>query len=191
MKKRTPKPLLTICYCCLSMLATAQEKALTSIYPELKKPVVSLQALELTAANTGSEIAIYAICSQSKRGTAEVYITRPYQLKSADNTRLDVAVNKQGFSKNQFAVLYKGNNTQFLDKKAFTRMSVAKSLQLASVPLTPAENSANVLYKLEGLEPGLTYFWRVSRETSTAWEATETLRVEAPTCPVDNYISPK
>jgi len=41
---------------------------------------------------------------------------------------------------------------------------------------------------LERLEPGVNYYWRVLRRKGAVWVASETGRVEAPTCPVDRVI---
>lgn len=50
-----------------------------------------------------------------------------------------------------------------------------------SAPLEPNASAGT----LERLEPGVNYYWRVLRRKGAAWVASETGRLEAPTCPVD------
>ena len=53
-----------------------------------------------------------------------------------------------------------------------------------SAPLEPSVSTGT----LERLEPGVNYYWRVLRRKGAVWVASETGRVEAPTCPVDRVI---
>lgn len=53
------------------------------------------------------------------------------------------------------------------------------------------ERTALVGVQVEGLEPGLNYFWRVVIEVQGRRETSEVIRCQAPTCPVDQRLSPK
>ena len=41
---------------------------------------------------------------------------------------------------------------------------------------------------LDGLVPGLNYYWRVLRRTEAGWAPSGTARFEAPICPVDSML---
>ena len=112
-------------------------------------------------------------------------------MRSSDNLRLDVSVFKKGFETNKFALLYKSKQTRIMDQKLFPKRQMANALNLTAMDVSQVEANQNVLYKLEGLEPGLTYFWRVLRENKDTWETSEVIRITAPTCPLDNYLEPK
>lgn len=171
--------------CTLSTCLSAQDIKMTSAFPELKKPIVLMPATESTQPPS-TDYTIVADCSPTKPGVAEVIIRRPAQMKSTDNIRVDVTVFKDGFANNKFAVLYKSKKMKAFEQEKFDRAQLTKALDLNTATLSKAEQNNQVIYKLEGLESGLNYFWRISKEGKDSWEATEVIRIEAPTCPVDS-----
>jgi hypothetical protein len=66
----------------------------------------------------------------------------------------------------------------------------ARSKQLAALPLTvvevrQAEDSAAVTATVEGLEPGLNYFFRLVTPVGGRSVTSEVVRIQAPVCPAD------
>jgi len=47
------------------------------------------------------------------------------------------------------------------------------------------KKTGSITIELEGLEPGLTYFWRVCTLNEDGWIPSEIIRCEAPICPAD------
>jgi hypothetical protein len=68
--------------------------------------------------------------------------------------------------------------TAFPEGFATGRYSVASGLE-------PDRSSG----LLERMEPGVNYYWRVLRRSGDGWDASDTARFEAPTCPVDSAVA--
>lgn len=172
----------------LSFCAQAQQKGILDEYPELKRPVVERQAAD--AAPAGSAVKITAVCSQTKPGVVEVYLEWPGQMQAAENLRVDITYFKKGFNSNRYAILYplqSAKKARVADPKLARQLESVSGLELQSVSMTRGEAGQNAVLQLEGLDPGKTYFWRISQRAERNWLADEVIRIEAPTCPVD-YI---
>lgn len=117
---------------------------------------------------------------------------------------LEVTVYKDGFDKQKFAALPSlRREGRFLVRQssAASQRRTTGLDQLVVVDITPLSEPSDparfdpsrrragrfsyVAVRVEGLEPGLNYFWRVSSETGDRQAAGAIVRCQAPVCPAD------
>lgn len=164
-----------------------QRKGIMVEYPELKNPVVAARGAAVDSSLSGP--IIFALCSQTKPRTAEAYVQWPAaQLKSFDKMRLDVTFYKQGFNTNRYAIIWplqQNKKARLADPKMAQSPEVMAGLELEVISMSRGDAGQPAVLKLEGLDPGKTYYWRVLRQGQRDWQSSEVIRIEAPTCPVD------
>jgi hypothetical protein len=141
-------------------------------------------------------------CSYEKPGTAVAEIrwkatSRGALLaESLNQQRLDVTVYKDGFARKRFATVQPASATRGLSTfsaEPGVPLPAALHLRVVSVRMPGAAAGSSAerglspqaeTVRVEGLEPGINYFWRLAGAPGSA--STQTVRCQAPTCPVDN-----
>lgn len=168
--------------------AQGQRKGILAEYPELKNPVVAQRGAVADADSVLSGPQIIVVCSTTKARTAEAIIQWPGQMRSFEQLRLDVSFYKQGFANNRYAILWpmeKSRKARVVDQKMQQSRELSAGLELTVLDMARGDAGQGAQLKLEGLDPGKTYFWRLLRKGQRDWQSSEVIRIEAPTCPVD------
>ena len=103
------------------------------------------------------------------------------------NLRLDVTVYKGGFENQMFATLWpfeRGRTFETRDTRLPDRPDKAMvNLKLTDVQ-TPAQQSVTTV-AIDGLEPGVLYFWRLLTRAPQGWTPIGFARASGPVCPND------
>ena len=144
----------------------------------------------------GLECKVY--CSPTKLRTPIAELTWVAADKSLDRQGLEVTVYKNGFEKGPFArLLLIERGQKFTLQKTPRYTSGGRTPGLDSLFITEvrtredrlSQRSINIAtVQVEGLEPGLNYYWRVVSKVSGKWLASKTVqavRCQAPVCPAD------
>lgn len=111
---------------------------------------------------------------------------------------VEVTVYKDGFSRGRFANLFsvrEGQSFSMQDSQNLnTRIPGLDRLTILNVRPVGSRDATDrafdgpsnmVAVEIEGLEPGLNYFWRVTSAAADRKLTSEIIRCQAPTCPVD------
>lgn len=127
-------------------------------------------------------------CSTEKLRTSVAELTWRSTEARLSTSRIEVTIYKDGFKNGNYSALVSSKG-----ERSF-RPSQAKQTH----PLVPAlsklvvleakglkERPGVVAVRIEGLEPGLNYFWRVVSTTNERLLAEGTAKCQAPTCPAD------
>lgn len=178
---------------------------------------VSVRNLKVYAASPDVNRSIpecVTYCSRDKLGVSVAEIRwkvsdkplAPEAMRSAlEQQSLEVTVYKEGFEKDSFAILshlapgqrftlravegrpatLPGVQRLVLTEVATSREPTKSDLRLRNTHDGKAES---VTAKVEGLEFGVNYFWRVRSGNTNV--VSETVRCQAATCPVD-YVNPR
>ena len=149
---------------------------------------VSSLPLSAEAQESSTVLECRVFCSTEKLRTSVVELTWRSTEARLSTSRIEVTVYKDGFKNGNYSALGSRKG-----ERSF-RPSQAKQTQ----PLVPAlsklvvleakglkERSGVVAVRIEGLEPGLNYFWRVISTTTGRLLAEGTAKCQAPTCPAD------
>lgn len=112
--------------------------------------------------------------------------------------RIETTVYKTGFTQGDFAALplaggakpaAPGVKFARLDKTSGKKLPPSLELKVTKAELAGTPKAKGVL-RAEGLEPGLTYFWRFSSRVGNDWITSQTVRCQVPVCPVDSNLGP-
>jgi hypothetical protein len=135
------------------------------------------------------EFHVEVSCSEIKPRT----LVATLKWKGAKNIfarqRLDATIHKGGFKKDAFTSLWpikSDQKFQSISKVKNSNLSVSKSLYLNTVKadFDPEKETASV--KLEGLEPGVNYFWRIlTLVDEKGWISGAVVRTNGIICPAD------
>jgi hypothetical protein len=158
-----------------------------------------------TNARDSSGIQCKTYCDKFKPGTAFAELTMAApdanRAERSDQPQLEVTVFKDGFKSGNFAALSSLTNGTKFSMRSGAR-STDEEVGLESLVITDVRQgdgnpqsrglrseSNTVAVRIEGLEPGLNYFFRVppADDNARAASADEgaTIRCQAPICPVD------
>lgn len=103
-----------------------------------------------------------------------------------ENLRIDVAVTKQGLAAGRFAtiVLTEGGGATLVPNSDFSPTALELSVEPPVTQSGALERGGPLLaaVRVNGLAPGVNYFWRVRRAEGAI---TTTLRTETSSCPTD------
>ncbi len=179
------KFVLTLCGSLLLVMGlnAQDDREITEVYPELNLPIAQQRSL-----TQESTVEITAECSLLKPRTGLVTINWKEQQRSFAEYRLDLTTRKGGFDNELFATVWPiryGNESKLINRKRYPSEDLTRGLKLSTSAVNPSRNSSPSTVTLEGLEPGINYFWRVLRRDESGWTTSEVIRIEAPTCPVD------
>lgn len=108
--------------------------------------------------------------------------------------RLETTVYKDGFERGQFVAVQPSAQPAaraFQVQKAAQRAAMPKALTQLKV-VVPRRSQQRALssasaprMRVQGVEPGVNYFWRISFEANNAKQASTVIRCRAPICPSD------
>lgn len=129
---------------------------------------------------------IEVFCSQTKPRTGMAKLSWRTDKRLFSKQRLDVTVYKQGFEKDLYTILWPIRaEQQFQIPRSNKLEETSRALALNAVNVNVDEKQDSIVVKLEGLEPGLVYFWRVCTLSNKGWRQSSVVRCEAPVCPAD------
>ena len=136
-----------------------------------------------------SDLSVEVGCAEDdpRTGFADIgWSARPDLL---ERQRLDVTIYKDGFERGYFVVLPLGRTDDgFLHARPGQEMQeqpYGRALRLRVTDVGRPERQAAVSVRVEGLDAGLEYFWRVLTRTETGWVPSPIVRRSAPTCVAD------
>lgn len=125
-------------------------------------------------------------CSQTKPRTGIAELSWRTEKRLFNKQRLDVTVYKQGFEKDLYTILWPIRaEQQFQIPRSNKLEETSRALALNAVNVNVDEKQDSIVVKLEGLEPGLVYFWRICTLSNKGWRPSSVVRCEAPVCPAD------
>ena len=129
-------------------------------------------------------------CSEEKLRTPVAELTWRSTEARLSTSRIEVTVYKDGFQTGKYVALRstKGERSYQLPqvKQAQTQELIPALRELVVVEASSLRARPGVVaVRIEGLEPGLNYFWRVVSTTSGRQIAEGTTRCQAPVCPAD------
>jgi hypothetical protein len=131
---------------------------------------------------------VIAVCSATKARTIEIIVEWPTALKSFENLRIDISNTKQGFAQNRYAVLWpieKSKKMRLVKEELREKPDMLAELELDLVQVSKGSATQNAMLKLEGLEPGRVYYWRVLELKNREWQSDQIIRMDTPTCVAD------
>jgi len=123
-------------------------------------------------------------CSAERPGTAAATVRWSVKRAPLDSSRLQVTVYRNGFARGMYALFaVKGKKPlvpQFSDSSPHRDLTLpAYRLRAVRVP-SSADTAA---FRVDGLEDGITYYWRLAHVKSQTPAPGPAVRVDAPTCP--------
>lgn len=127
-------------------------------------------------------------CSEEKLRTPVAELVWRSSEARLKGQRIEVTVYKDGFAKGLYVALgtVKGERSVPFQKTRQYQEPIAALSKLVVVEtLTLREQPGMVAVRVEGLEPGLNYFWRVVTASNGRMMAGGTTRCQAPVCPAD------
>lgn len=127
-------------------------------------------------------------CSDEKLRTPVAELIWRSSEARLSSQRIEVTVYKDGFAKGLYVALrsVKGERSAALQRNRQYQEPVPALSQLVVVEtLSLREQPGMVAVRIEGLEPGLNYFWRVVTASDGRLVAGGTTRCQAPVCPAD------
>ena len=192
-------------------LAAAGCGATSSQAPPPAEPTVSTVAAasEIAASTSGVRLKCETYCNEERRGVVNARITWSGPAAAADaeavpqaplQERLETTVFNGGFEKGLFAAFPLLGPGERMETAPAVKQAMpdlpAYNLRIQSVergrqqvaPRTPGqeatvEPASSVV--IEGLEPGLSYTWRLLVQTGAGKSVSETVTCMAPVCPAD------
>lgn len=187
MKSSTVLLKLFVLFLLLTLIITCGTKPPNNNAPN-GTPVLDRPVLEM---DTGfiSNFHIEVFCSDVKLRTGNALLTWNSEEKYFDKQRLDLTIYKNGFEINIFTTLWPlKENQEFQTTKMVELPNRVdnQSLFLNTIAVDINKQEKSVLVELEGLTPGLTYFWRILTLTKKGWVPGIIIRSEAPVCPSDS-----
>ncbi len=171
-------------FCFLLLPMQAQKIEITAEYPELTLPVVQARSSVLEA--SGIEITVECSRFKPRTGIATIKWIEPQ--RSLADRRLDLAVHKEAFENELFATVWPieyGKESRLYNRTRYPNEALTRGLRLTTSEVNPSRGGSASTVKLEGLEPGLNYFWRVLKRDANGWISEGVIRIQAPTCPAD------
>lgn len=129
-------------------------------------------------------------CSEEKLRTPVAELTWRSTEARLRTSRIEVTVYKDGFQTGKYVALgsTKGERSYQLPqvKQVQTQELIPALRELVVVEASSLKARPGVVaVRIEGLEPGLNYFWRVVSTTNGRQIAEGTARCQAPVCPAD------
>ena len=160
--------------------------ALAITAPALSADVLALPVLSAdTTLVRDFTAATFCTDSVPRRGLARLVWRTDAHLRGSQ--RLDVTVYKSGFDRGVYATLWpleKGQTSQDVQARLPARPDKhILVLKLVDLP-TSTDNQVTHLL-LEGLQPGVNYFWRISTQTAEGWVPSGFGVSSGPICPND------
>ena len=131
---------------------------------------------------------VEAFCSETKIRTGVARVSWSADGLIFDRQRLDITTYKNGFKQGFFTLLCPLEEGQRFREagKAQLPDRPDKEKLFLTVQKVVVDSSKNVItLEVAGLEPGLTYLWRVLTFQKKGWFPGGTKRVLAPVCPAD------
>ena len=122
---------------------------------------------------------IFAVCSDSKPRTIEVIVEWPKTLTSFENIRLDVSNHKKGFIQNKYAVLWpieKSKKMRLVTDELRREPGLLAELEMDLVETKRGTGTEHAMLRLQGLEPGRVYYWRVLELKGREWASEQIIR---------------
>jgi hypothetical protein len=99
-----------------------------------------------------------------------------------DSVFLDFTVFKGGFEAGRYAAL-SGSRAEPKVQMLFRPASPLTSMELTNA--TPLRSADSAGVRVEHLDPGVNYLWRVRAKIGSQWLGGGVVRIQAPTCPSD------
>jgi len=132
-------------------------------------------------------------CSPTKIRTPIARISWEGSEETLQGQRLDVTVYKDGFSRGVYASLSSVRPSErFVIPRAEKALAYRPpGLDLVVSNVETSRQTRRPAVVVEGLQPGLNYFWRIVAETKGLSVSSEVVRQQAPVCPADLREEPK
>jgi hypothetical protein len=148
--------------------------------------VVRPEILSIDSA-TASAPMVEMTCSETKLRTPVAVIRFTARKVALDSARLDVAIQKNGFATNRFATLSlrPRNKISSLQVNPRLRDLAPAAFNFESVSVTNKADTVQV--RVERLEPGVNYFWRVVENDGRNYLLSRPTRAQAVACPADEH----
>ncbi len=128
---------------------------------------------------------IESFCSRTRLRVGGVRLTWSLQRDSLVSPTLDFTVFKDGFLRGLFGtVAADGRDTTIVLTPSLRRDDARLRPFTVDVVRGRGGGRAGML-RIESLEPGVNYFWRLRANAGGRWVAGETVRTQALTCPSD------
>ena len=127
-------------------------------------------------------------CSEEKLRTPVAELTWRSTEARLSTSRIEVTVYKDGFQTGSYVALgsTEGARSIRLPQTRKTQELIPALTELVVVEARSSRvRSGAVAVRIEGLEPGLNYFWRVVSTTTGRQIAEGTTKCQAPVCPAD------
>jgi len=145
-----------------------------------------------------SDLQCEMFCSGDKRPTVELRWDPVKDKRVRDRTqqRIETTVYKKGFLRGEFTALALGAGppaprlgARFagVDRQAARNLLASLELTVTKIHITEIPHPS-VAVRAQGIEPGLTYFWRLSSRIGNTWLTSQTVRCQAPVCPIDAAV---
>jgi hypothetical protein len=141
----------------------------------------------LVGAQSSTQLQCEAFCSDTRVGVSVVEVTFSGTTDSLGQLALEVTIYKDGFARNRLARI-----TPIRTGQRFTiiqpegqRQSTPGFDRLTLTQVRVQNDRGLVTARVEGLDAGLNYFWRVRPAEGTG-QGTETAVCRAAICPVDS-----
>jgi hypothetical protein len=166
--------------------ATAQQTAPSADVAQKELPLLPYDP------NYSSSLECHMTCNLTQPRSPEANLTlippssRP--AIPAGSLRLDVTIYFDGFEKGNFAILSSlAQPRGCFESSGRPPNAPPPGLHVCVTRVGNGQPSPmhDRAITVQGLEPGLNYFWRVLSATASGWITSEVVRCQAPVCPVD------
>ncbi len=131
-------------------------------------------------------------CSETKLRTGVALLTWDADKRLIRKQRIDVTVYKHGFETRTYTILWPLRKDQRFQTSDMANIPDRPDRQLLYLKVNKADwnrHTNTISIELEGLQPGLNYFWRVLTLEKQGWRPGITIRCVGPVCPADTEES--
>lgn len=133
-------------------------------------------------------LTVKPFCSETKLRTGVASLTWRTNKDLFEKQRVDMTAYKRGFEKGLYTTMWplkKGGRFQESGSSKLPDRASSQSLFLEVIEMNFDRERGTTSMKVEGLEAGLNYFWRVLTLYDGKWVPSDIVSCEAPVCPAD------
>jgi hypothetical protein len=151
--------------------------------PQVESARVAPPAERDSVAVSNPRVEVFCSPVKLRTGVVRLVWTTPRSQFLAQE--LEITDRKDGFEKGMVAelTLRDGKEFQLAAPRQERASQPLRGLRVGKLEFLP--DSGIALTEVEGLEPGITYFWRVKSGDEAVQGVDSFPRIEAPTCPAD------